>query len=98
TSFDLYDEVLMHFRRYRLRDLTAKARDAGFAIVKATHLGFFVYPLFKFVKRQNQKVGKNLTYDEKKELVARQIGRTARTRFLSVAFNLERSIGSVVRY
>ena len=98
TSFDLYDEVLMHFRRYRLRDLATKALDAGFAIVKATHLGFFVYPLFKFVKRQNQKVGKNLTYDEKKELVARQIGRTARTRFLSVAFNLERSIGSVVRY
>ena len=35
SSFDLYDEVLMHFRRYRLRDLTTKARDAGFAILKA---------------------------------------------------------------
>jgi SAM-dependent methyltransferase len=98
SSFDLYDEVLMHFRRYRLRELATKALDAGFAILKATHLGFFVYPLFKFVKRRNQKVGKNLTYDEKKALVARQIGRTARTRFLSIAFKLERIFGPVVNY
>ena len=98
TSFDLYDEVLMHFRRYQLRDLATKALDAGFAIVRATHLGFFVYPLFKFVKRQNQKVGKNLTYDQKKALVAREIGRTARTRLLSVAFKLERVFGTLVSY
>ncbi|HTC13560.1 MAG TPA: hypothetical protein VK692_05030, partial [Chthoniobacterales bacterium] len=26
SSFDFYDEVLMHFRRYRLGDLTTKAR------------------------------------------------------------------------
>ncbi|MBV8377434.1 MAG: methyltransferase domain-containing protein [Verrucomicrobia bacterium] len=76
SSFDLYDEVLMHFRRYRLSDLALKARKAGFAKLKATHLGFFLYPLFKFVKQRNQKVGRNLTYDQKKELVARQIGKT----------------------
>jgi SAM-dependent methyltransferase len=39
-SFDLYDEVLMHFRRHRLGDLTTKAREAGFAIVKATIWAF----------------------------------------------------------
>jgi ubiquinone/menaquinone biosynthesis C-methylase UbiE len=98
SSFDLYDEVLMHFRRYQLRDLTTKALDAGFTILKETHLGFFVYPLFKMVKRRNQKAGRHLSEDEKKTLVARQIGRTARTRFLSIAFNLERICGSVVRY
>jgi ubiquinone/menaquinone biosynthesis C-methylase UbiE len=98
SSFDLYDEVLMHFRRYRLRDLTTKALHAGFAVLKATHLGFFIYPLFKWVKSRNQKAGKHLTHDEKKALVARQIGRTARTRPLSVAFKLERVLGSVVSY
>ena len=98
SSFDLYDEVLMHFRRYRLRDLTTKARDAGFAILKATHLGFSVYPLFKFVKRRNQITGKKLTCDQKKEIVARQIGKTARTRGLSAAFALERVSGSVMAY
>ena len=98
SSFDLYDEVLMHFRRYRLSDLAAKAREAGFSILKATHLGFFVFPLFRFVKRRNQKAGKILTYDEKKTLVAQQIGKTARTGMLSVAFNLERRLGTIVSY
>jgi SAM-dependent methyltransferase len=98
SSFDLYDEVLMHFRRYRLGDLTTKAREAGFAILRATHLGFFVYPLFKMVKRQNQRVGKNLSFDEKKDLVARQIGRTARTQLLSTAFKVERIFRPLVRY
>jgi ubiquinone/menaquinone biosynthesis C-methylase UbiE len=98
TCFDLYDEVLMHFRRYRLGDLTAKAGKAGFAILKATHLGFFVYPLFKMVKRRNQKAGKNLSYDEKKDLVARQIGKTARTQLLSTAFKVERFFSPLVPY
>ena len=98
SSFDLYDQVLMHFRRYRLRDLMTKAQEAGFAILKATHLGVFIYPLFKFVKRQNQKAGKHMTHDEKKALVARQIGTTARNEFLSAAFKLERALGSVVNY
>jgi SAM-dependent methyltransferase len=98
SSFDLYDEVLMHFRRYRLRDLTQRALEAGFAILKATHLGFFVYPLFKIVKQRNQKAGKTLSYDEKKTLVARQIGRTARTRLLSTAFKLERIFNPLVSF
>jgi hypothetical protein len=89
-SFDLYDEVLMHFRRYRLGDLTTKAREAGFAILKATHLGFFVYPLFKMGKRRNQKAGKNVSFDEKKAILARQIGTTARNQLLSMAFKVER--------
>jgi ubiquinone/menaquinone biosynthesis C-methylase UbiE len=98
SSFDLYDEVLMHFRRYRLSDLTAKAREAGFTVLRATHLGFFVYPLFKIVKRRNQSAGKNLSYDEKKTIVARQIGRTARTQLLSTAFKIERIFSPLVRY
>jgi ubiquinone/menaquinone biosynthesis C-methylase UbiE len=98
SNFDLYDEVLMHFRRYRLRDLEAKSREAGFAILKATHLGSFVYPLFKIVKGRNQIAGKSLSFEQKKQLVARQIGTTARTRLLSSVFELERLCGSVVSY
>ena len=98
SSFDLYDEVLMHFRRYRLSELAAKARDAGFAILSATHLGFFIYPAFKFVKRRNQKAGKNLTHEEKTLLVARQIGTTARAKALSILFKFEQSLGGVISY
>ena len=32
ACFDLYDEVLMHFRRYRLRDLVAMAQRIGFEV------------------------------------------------------------------
>jgi len=98
SSFDLYDEVLLHFRRYRPADLAAKAREASFAILKATHLGFFVYPLFKMVKRRNQKAGKNLSYDQKKDLVAQQIGKTAHTQLLATAFKVEGIFGRLVRY
>jgi len=98
SSFDLYDEVLMHFRRYRLHELKTKVRDAGFAILKATHLGFFIYPLFKFIKRRNQKTGKSLSYDQKKVIVAQQIGTTTRAQVLSAAFELERIAGSVVNF
>jgi ubiquinone/menaquinone biosynthesis C-methylase UbiE len=98
SSFDFYDEVLLHFRRYRLQELVAKAWKAGFAVLKATHLGFFAYPIFKFIKRQNQKAGRGLTYDEKKQLVARAIGRTARARILTAAFDLEQTLGSVFTY
>ena len=98
SSFDLYDEVLMHFRRYRLSELAAKAQEAGFAILKATHLGFFIYPAFKFVKRRNQKTGKDLSHEDKTLLVAQQIRKTARARALSVAFKLEQLLGGVISY
>jgi ubiquinone/menaquinone biosynthesis C-methylase UbiE len=35
-SFDLYDEILLHFRRYRLRELVEKARKSGFNVKRAT--------------------------------------------------------------
>ena len=34
ASFDLYDEVLLHFRRYRLSELIAKASAIGFVVRK----------------------------------------------------------------
>jgi ubiquinone/menaquinone biosynthesis C-methylase UbiE len=51
-SFDLYDEVLLHFRRYRLSDLVAKSEAAGFIVRKATHLGFLIYPIFRHARNE----------------------------------------------
>jgi SAM-dependent methyltransferase len=98
TSFDLYDEVLLHFRRYRLRDIVAKATAIGFTVRKATHLGFFVYPIFTYAKKRNQRRGAQLSIDEKRKVVARQIGATKKSKTLSVIFSLERLLGSVVNY
>jgi ubiquinone/menaquinone biosynthesis C-methylase UbiE len=97
-SFDLYDEVLLHFRRYRLSELVEKARKAGFVVSKATHLGFFPYLLFKYAKTRNQRLGKRLTLQEKRKLVAEQIRNTKSSRLLAKTFVLERVLGSIASY
>jgi ubiquinone/menaquinone biosynthesis C-methylase UbiE len=98
TCFDLYDEVLLHYRRYRLSELIAKAIEAGFIVRKATHLGFFSYPLFKYAKVRNQRLGKRLTPQEKARLVAEQIRLTRSSRILAVSFKLEKALGSIASF
>jgi len=98
TCFDLYDEVLLHFRRYRLSDLVAKASMIGFVVRKATHLGFFVYPVFKYAKKRNQRLRSSLSLEEKRRVVEQQIRKTNEGRILASIFYLERFLGSVVAY
>jgi SAM-dependent methyltransferase len=97
-SFDLYDEVLLHFRRYRLSELIDKARSVGFIVGKATHLGFFSYPLFKYTKMRNRRLGKRLAVPEKRKLVAKQIRITRGSRILTMTFALEKALGGIVSY
>jgi ubiquinone/menaquinone biosynthesis C-methylase UbiE len=97
-SFDLYDEVLLHFRRYRLCELVAKARKVGFVVRKETHLGFFSYPFFKCAKIRNQLLGKRLTLQQKRELVSQQIRNTKNSRMFAKIFDLERALGSIATY
>ena len=52
--YDGYDRALMHFRRYAMPDLVAKLERVGFEIIRQSHLGFFVYPAFAYVKKRNQ--------------------------------------------
>jgi hypothetical protein len=52
--FDIYDRVLMHFRRYDMHQLTRVLRKAGFTIERRSHLGFFLFPAFYLSKRLNQ--------------------------------------------
>jgi SAM-dependent methyltransferase len=97
-SFGLYDEILLHFRRYRLRDLVEKAGKIGFVVRRATHLGFFLYPLFKFVKMRARRLEKGLTLQEKRKLVAEQIRITNSSPILRGTFDLERALGSIIPY
>jgi ubiquinone/menaquinone biosynthesis C-methylase UbiE len=98
TCFDLYDEVLLHFRRYRLSDLVAKASATGFLVRKATHLGFFLYPIFKYAKQRNQRLRSTLSVEEKRRVVERQIRKTNNGRILGPIFYVEKLLGSVVTY
>jgi ubiquinone/menaquinone biosynthesis C-methylase UbiE len=52
--FDFYDEHLKHFRRYRMVDLQEMAFNIGFLREKSSHLGFILYPAFKFFKLRNK--------------------------------------------
>ena len=98
SLYDIYDEVLMHFRRYRLSDLAALAIHAGFTIERATHLGFLLYPGFVLVKQKSQRVAKQFTIQEKRRSVAQHISKTAGSRALSALLGIELFAGKLTTY
>lgn len=52
--YDFFDEQFKHFRRYDLQNFCDMALKHDFAIVNATHLGFFLFPFFSLVKKRNR--------------------------------------------
>jgi len=52
--YDDYDKKLLHCRRYQMNELVKKIENAGFQIEYKTHLGFFIFPIFAFVKLFNK--------------------------------------------
>ena len=97
--YDFYDKQLRHFRRYSLDELSRKAENAGFTVRNASHLGFFVYPAFRFMKLRNkQKMNQTevQTQDSVKELI--HLGGPGMNRFLSFMMSMELDLGRVIRY
>jgi len=95
--YDVYDELLMHHRRYRMRGLLELARRTGFEPLRGTHLGALIYPAFAMVKRKNR-AKLSLGPEEKKALVAGQIRSTGHSAALAAVIRLETALGSFVRY
>ena len=62
--YDFYDEQLRHYRRYSLHELKKLAHKAQLTVIRATHLGFFIYPVFRYMKLRNRQ--KNNMTDEQK--------------------------------
>jgi len=95
--FDVYDQTLMHFRRYSLRSISTLMQDAGFEIVKKSHLGFFVYPPFWFVKQRNKKF---LSHDQtvQKKVVAGNIQATQGGWLFRAVMAMELFLGKFVSY
>ena len=79
--YDGYDKALMHFRRYAMPDLVANLERVGFAIIRRSHLGFFVYQAFAFVKRRNQRFntseGNRVVTDQAKDTSSSLLMRAA---------------------
>jgi SAM-dependent methyltransferase len=53
--FDVYDRQLLHHRRYRMVDIRRVVARAGFEVIAASHLGFFLYPAFRAVKLRSRR-------------------------------------------
>jgi len=95
--YDVYDKMLMHFRRYSLHSISTLLQQAGFEIVKKSHLGFFVYPPFWFVKKRNKRF---LQEDEsiQKRVVAKNIRETQSSRLFHAVMTMELLLGRFVSY
>ena len=95
--YDVYDEQLMHHRRYRLGELLAKARAAGLEVLRGTHLGCLVYPAFWLVKQRGRRL-LSLSAEEKKALVAKQIRGTGDSAVLGAVLRFEEWLGRFVSF
>jgi len=95
--YDIYDEHLMHHRRYRMRDLKRMARACGFTVEQSTHLGCLVYPAFWLVKKLHRRK-LALPAAEKSRLVAAQIRATRRSFLFARLMQLETALGKFVSF
>jgi SAM-dependent methyltransferase len=89
--YDAYDEILMHHRRYDLRELKRLARAAGFQVDTATHLGCLAYPGFWWVKKRNRRTPL-ASAAEKNRLVVKRIAWTRHSFLISAVFRLEAAL------
>lgn len=95
--YDLYDEHLMHHRRYQMRELLAMAQRCGFTIRRATHLGFLVFPAFWWSKKKNRR--RFVTSPEERALiVASQIQSSRKSNLFSVVMKMETALGKIYRF
>lgn len=95
--YDLYDKALLHFRRYLLTDLNKQVSDLDFKIVKKSHLGFFIYPGFWFVKQRNKRLS-NETVENQKRIVEKNIRDTGSSKLMHQLMKIELLLGNWINY
>lgn len=83
--YDAYDAELHHFRRYSATELKRKLNEAGFRVVRQSHLGFLLYPAFVAVKLLN----KWLPSRRKKTVVRDQAASTSGSLLVRLAMEVE---------
>jgi SAM-dependent methyltransferase len=70
--YDVYDQLLLHYRRYRMSELLKKIKQSGLEVVSRSHLGFFLYPAFWIVKKRGRRY-LHKAADLQKTVVSRNI-------------------------
>jgi ubiquinone/menaquinone biosynthesis C-methylase UbiE len=97
--FDFYDGQLKHFRRYALCDLKKIAHNAGLTICSSSHLGFFVYPGFKYLKLRNKQ--NKLSTDSQKQTQMKnqiQLGGPVINNLFFLLMRIELALGEYIQY
>jgi ubiquinone/menaquinone biosynthesis C-methylase UbiE len=95
--FDVYDQQLMHFRRYTLQSLCDKLQRAGFELEERSHLGVFLYPMFALVKRRNRRFMKS-SDDVQRRIVAESISQARTNPLMNAIMSLESALRPYVPY
>lgn len=95
--YDAYDKILMHYRRYTLKQLRELAIAQGFSIQNQSHLGFLLYPGFAFVKKRNKRL---LSESEamQKQAVEKNIQSTGSNKLLDLLMKTELVLGQLMSY
>jgi ubiquinone/menaquinone biosynthesis C-methylase UbiE len=91
--YDVYDKVLMHYRRYELAGLVRLLKGADLSVVHASNLGALLYPGFWYVKKKNQRY-LDAPENMQKEIVARAIRKSARNRLFEAVMWVESCLRS----
>jgi len=97
--YDFYDEQLKHFRRYSIHNLCSLATQAKFTIVRASHLGFFMYPGFRYLKLKNMQGTKRTSSQRRsdmKNLI--QFGGPVVNGLLFLLMRMELFMGKFIQY
>jgi SAM-dependent methyltransferase len=95
--YDSYDKMYKHFRRYTAKGLKQLVTECDMNILMQSHLGFFLYPGFWFVKKRNQRL---LNENDllQRNTVAKNISRTRSNTILKTLMNFELKLGQYVSY
>jgi SAM-dependent methyltransferase len=96
--YDIYDELLLHYRRYKMLGLRHLFLDAGFSVLRQSHLGFFLYPGFFLVKQLRRKRRADIPEEEIAELVSKNIKQTGDNPFFYALMRFELMIGRIIPY
>lgn len=95
--YDIYDKVLMHYRRYTRSALTKLVTRCGFKIMDNTHLGFFLYPGFRLVKKRNQRL-LSKSIEIQQQHVQKNISDTGENKLFHALMQTELLMGRLISY
>jgi SAM-dependent methyltransferase len=95
--YDVYDQVLTHWRRYTLAGLGQLSQRTGFRNRYASHLGFFLYPAFAWAKRAGRRL-LSAPPEVQRAWVADRIGETRSNPLLHGVMSAELALGRWIRY